>query len=173
MWGTFTKGNVSLIESFRKDRKSLHRVIYTNPQQEWRAFHYEWFREAFQQWASCCRLGTAHWWCNLMHQQSWSPFPLTGTWWMRSSLQKCLDFNETEKNTAFGVGVTSAYLTLLPSSSNSCCGKMRKGFPEFWELLLRVALLPDSKAGSSFFLIPAGEWLSSCKNQKPFSWQLK
>lgn len=48
----------------------------------------------------------------------------------RSSLWKCLDFNETKKIFfVFGVGVISTGLNLSLSISNSCCDKMRQGFP--------------------------------------------
>lgn len=43
----------------------------------------------------------------------------------RSSLGKCLDFNETKKIVA--VGVLSTHLSL--SLSNGCCDKMGQGFP--------------------------------------------
>ena len=66
-----------------------------------------------------------------MHQQSLSPFPLTGSWWTRIT---CLGhpYGNTQilmkpkKNSVFGVGASSSHANLSLCVSNSRGGKWAK-----------------------------------------------
>lgn len=168
---------VSLVENFTKDKKisSLGDFLY----EYWMrvsALHYRVI------WGSGLAVGKLTWsqhyslWCNSMHQQSISPFPLTGTWWIRFT---CLGhpygnayvLMKPKPILFLELGAVSTHLNLSLSINNSCCDKRRQGFPELWELEFWV--------GRSKLVFPyswsqlENDCCHAKRNKNTLVWQLK